>query len=526
MKTPLSVRKGSTGSRVAATLAFTGLLAVSVLGWHSLEKEGQSLNLGASVAKAQAIEPADAATVAHANALSRAFRRASEVAMPSVVTVRSKVKAKVVKRDMPTPQENPFKGTPFEDFFGGNDMRGFRNFQMPDQQPRQGMGSGVIIDKSGIVLTNNHVVAGADEVIIHLADGREYVGYDIKTDDQTDLAVVRIKATEDLPVAKLGNSDGLEIGDWVIAIGNPFELEQTVSAGIISGKGRELGSIRRAKFLQTDAAINPGNSGGPLVNLDGEVIGINTAIATNTGSFNGIGFAVPVNLAKWVVPQLVKEGKVQRAYLGVAIGEINNELAGQFGVERNSGVLVSEVFPNSPAEEAGMKTGDVIKSFAGQAVRNPRELQEIVERTTLGTKNNVEVVRDGKVVNVRVASKALPDDFGRIVNTESRQPEKADPAVIESSELGINVTDVTADQAEQLGFKGHSGALVAEVDPNGIAYAEGLRPGMLIMRVGKKEVSSAADFDAAIKKESLKDGVLLLIRTKAGGQVFKVLQEK
>lgn len=515
------LRKGNVASRVLAAIAVSGLLAIAFISWQAPQGDS-SMSVGAQVARAA--EPVDKETLSHANALSRAFRSSAEIAMPSVVTVRSKVKAKMVKREMNVPRENPFKGTPFEDFFGG-DMEGLRGFQMPNPGPREGMGSGVIVDKSGIVLTNNHVVDGADEVVVHLADGREYKGYDIKTDDQTDLAVIRIKADGDLPVARLGNSDHLEIGDWVIAIGNPFELEQTVSAGIISGKGRELGSIRRAKFLQTDAAINPGNSGGPLVNLQGEVIGINTAIASNTGSFNGVGFAVPINLAKWVMPQLVKDGKVQRAYLGVAIGEVTADLAQKFGVDRNAGVLVSEVFPGSPAAEAGMQVGDVIKSFAGTSVKSPSELQQLVERTTLGSKNKVEVLRDGKSITVSVESKALPKDFGVLAGGPAPSEGNSDPAVVESSELGLEVTDVSTEQAEQLGFKGFSGALVAEAAPDGVAYAAGIRPGMMIMKVGKTPVKNAAEFQAAVKKESLKDGILLLVRTKAGNR-FVVLQQE
>jgi serine protease Do len=500
-------------------LALSALLAAGFIGWSGQQNHVPILSLGSSVANAA--EPVDNATINHANALSKAFRKASGIAMPSVVTIRSKTKAKVVRGERNLPQENPFKGTPFEQFFGEG---GMRNFQAPNPGPREGMGSGVIIDKSGIVLTNNHVVAGADEVEVHLADGRTFKGFDIKTDDQTDLAVVRIKPDGDeLPVAKLGNSDDLEIGDWVIAIGNPFELEQTVSAGIISAKGRELSSIRRAKFLQTDAAINPGNSGGPLVNLSGDVVGINTAIATNTGSFNGIGFAIPINLAKWVVPQLVKTGKVERAYLGVSIGEITPELAHQFGVEANSGVLVSEVFPNSPAADAGFKAGDVIRTFGGKAVRNPRELQELVERTVLGSKSSVEVWRDGKSVTVEVASKALPKDFGTVAsrgNTDESEPE-----VVENSAFGMDVTDLTSEQAEQLGYKGESGALVTNVEPNGAAYAQGIRPGMLVLKVGKKSVKNADEFKQAIGKESPKDGVLLLVRTQAGNRFVVLHQE-
>ncbi|NQW46582.1 MAG: trypsin-like peptidase domain-containing protein, partial [Planctomycetes bacterium] len=249
---------------------------------------------------------ATAEDLMHANSLSKAFRHAAEHASPSVVVVRSETKAKKASPNR-GPQkrgggENPFKGTPFEDFFregmpGGSDLNN-QGGQMP---PRSGVGSGVIVDGTGIVLTNNHVVAGADEVTVELPDGREFKASEIKTDPESDLAVVRLENAHDLPTAKLGDSDKLEIGDWVIAIGNPFELETTVSAGIISGKGRELGSIRRAKFLQTDAAINPGNSGGPLVDDQGAVIGINTLRAAFG---ENIGFAIPSNTVKRVIAQL------------------------------------------------------------------------------------------------------------------------------------------------------------------------------------------------------------------------------
>jgi serine protease Do len=518
-------RSGKGLISTVSVVALAGLLALSI---YALQGETalKGGGLGTNVAQAQAA-PVDPQTMKHATALSRAFRNAAEVAMPSVVTIRSKTRAKVVRQ---TPQlkpgENPFKGTPFEDFFNEHGREGFAlpNMPSPNMPPQQGMGSGVIIDKSGIVLTNNHVVQGADEVIIHLADGRDFKGYDIKTDEQTDLAVVRFHAPDDIPVARMGDSDKLEIGDWVIAIGNPFELEQTVSAGIISGKGRELGSVRRAKFLQTDAAINPGNSGGPLVSLEGEVIGINTAIASNTGSFNGVGFAIPVNLAKWVTNQLVKSGKVERAYLGVAIGEVTAQLAEQFGVERGTGVLVSEVFDGSPAKEAGLQAGDVVRKFAGSDVNNPRELQELVERTTLGSKNKIEVLRDGKPVTLDVVSRAMPNDYG-IASLGTPKADEPSQPVVENTELGMQVTDMAADAAESLGFKDMQGALIAEVDPNGVAYAAGLRTGMLVLKVGKQEVKSAAEFDAAVKKQSLADGVLLLVRTKAGNR-FVVLQQE
>ena len=464
-----------------------------------------------------------------ANALSRAFRHASEVAMPSVVTIRSKTKAQAAAPRARANGNgnngngrgvNPFKGTPFEDFFNGQEFGD--NGPMQGRPQREGMGSGVIIDKAGIVLTNNHVVAGADEVLVQLADGREFKGEDIKTDEQTDLAVVHIKGAGSLPAAKLGNSDSLEIGDWVIAIGNPFELEHTVSAGIISGKGRELGSIRRAQFLQTDAAINPGNSGGPLVDLDGEVIGINTAIASNSGSFAGIGFAIPINTAKWVTSQLIKKGSVERAYLGVAIGEVTRELAGKVGVKRGEGVLVSEVYPNTPAAEAGIQDGDVVTKFADHKVHGPRELQEMVERVPLDSKQSVEVVRDGKPVMLTITAKPLPKNFGAAVGESHEEAEHAEAPKFESNNLGLEVTELAANEALARSYKGFSGVLISKVEPNGPAAEQGLREGMLIMKVGSTPVKTVEDFQAAVKAESVKDGVMLLVRTPRGNR-FVVL---
>lgn len=498
--------------RIMAAVALLAAVAVAVGCW-------QSGAIGQESGKPQIQQKA----VDHAVALSTAFRKAAEVAMPTVVTIRSKTKAQTVRGNRMPRGENPFKGTPFEDFFNENGgMEG-----MPTPSPRrEGTGSGVIIDKNGIVLTNNHVVEGADEVIVRLADGREYKAEDIKTDDQTDLAVLRIKGAGDLPFAKMGDSDKMEIGDWVIAIGNPFELEQTVSAGIISGKGRELGSIRRAKFLQTDAAINPGNSGGPLVNLEGEVVGINTAIATNNGAFQGIGFAVPINLAKWVTTQLIQTGNVQRAYLGVAIGEVDGDLAGKFGLKRGDGVIVSEVFTGSPAAEAGFQEGDVITAFGGSKVHNPRELQELVERAPLDSKNQVSIVRDSKPMTLTVVAKALPKKFGIVEAKRDGQEEeeKSNTSTFKSENLGMTVGEASADELSTLGLSGFQGVLITGVDPDGVAAEHGLAQGMLVMKVDKKPVHTVAEFKAAVDGQSLKDGILLLVRTR-GGNRFVVLQQ-
>jgi serine protease Do len=452
--------------------------------------------------------------VSQANALSRAFRDAAHVAIPTVVTIRVTSKPQQMTSQS---GENPFKGTPFEDFFNNEDMR--RQFQQPR---RSGVGSGVIIDKSGIILTNNHVVEGADEVTVELNDGREFKATDVKTDPDTDLAVVRISGAGTLPAAKLGDSDALEIGDWVIAVGSPFELDTTVSAGIISGTGRELASVRRAQFLQTDAAINPGNSGGPLLNLDGEVVGINTAIASNSGGYQGIGFAIPVNTAKWVTKQLIEKGSVDRAYLGVKIGEVNRELAAQFGVERGIGVLVADVIPGTPAADAGFETGDIITAFAGKKVSDPHDLQALVERAPFDSQQEVTVLRNGEPVKLNVTVKRMPKDM--VAHEEHASPSAEPKKTYANSKLGVGVSDLGAEEAEQLGYKDMTGALVTSVDEGSVAAEKGIREGMLIRRVGKTAVSNRADFEKAVEGASVEEGVLLLVRDPQGNQFFVVLK--
>jgi serine protease Do len=463
----------------------------------------------------------------HAHALSKAFRDAAEVAMPSVVTIKSHTNAKKVSaRGNPQFRNprggNPFKGTPFEDMFP-QVPEGSGDGQTWSTPPQDGVGSGVIIDSTGIVLTNNHVVQGADTVVVHLADGREFKASDIKTDPHSDLAVLRIHSDKSLPAAYLGNSDELSIGDWVIAIGNPFDLEQTVSAGIISGKGRELQSVNRTKFLQTDAAINPGNSGGPLVNLSGEVVGINTAIASNNGYYQGVGFAIPINHAKWITEQLIHKGSVNRGFLGVAIRELTDDLANQFGVAKNRGVLVGEVYPNTPAAEAKMQDGDVIVKFAGQEVHSPRDVQELVERAPMNKAQPVEVIREGKAMTLNVVVKSLPEEFGAKLNPGMRaeNDEPTEPSAFESKDLGLEVGDLTADEANA--FAGFDGVVIRKVDNTGIAAQKGLRPGMLIRKVGKTPVKNLNDFEAAMKKASLKDGVMFQVRTELGNN-FVVLK--
>ncbi|HEX3999201.1 MAG TPA: Do family serine endopeptidase [Pirellulales bacterium] len=491
-------------------------------GWVALQNrvQGEENSQAQSAVKTHK----DVEAISHANSISYAFRQAAAAARPSVVKILAHTGAKHMKNtssETPFNGENPFKGTPFEKMFPGG--QGQFNFPQQQQPERDGLGSGVIIDKSGIVLTNNHVVRGADEVTVVLKDGREFKATDIKTDPASDLAVLRLEGAKDLPAATLGNSDEMEVGDWVLAIGCPFGLEQTVSAGIISGKGRELES-NHDEFLQTDAAINPGNSGGPLVNLDGQVIGINTAIATNSGGYQGIGFSIPINTAKWVVKQLLAGGKVQRAYLGVQLEELNADLAKKFGASADQGVLVADVVKDSPAAAAGLQDGDVIVDYQSKAVHNPRELRDLVEVTPVGSKQTLAILRNGKTMNVSITPKALPAKFAENNSSQESQGDTESATdTYQVKEFGLTVGDMTSDEAKA--FDGHHGVVVRQVEPDGVAAHKRLEPGMLIRKVGEKPVKNVQDFEAAMKHESPKAGVMFQVRV-GNNNMFVVLQAK
>ena len=501
-----------------------GLMVAVGGGWFALQSrvQGQDSNQDRPAVKS----PKDAEAISHANSLSHAFRQAAAAARPSVVKILAHTNGKHMKNASAEDSfkgENPFKGTPFEKMFP--EMPGQRRqFNFGDQPDRDGLGSGVIIDKSGIVLTNNHVVRGADEVTVVLKDGREFKATDIKTDPQTDMAVLRLEGASDLPAVKLGDSDEMEVGDWVLAIGCPFGLEQTVSAGIISGKGREMEG-NRSEFLQTDAAINPGNSGGPLLNLDGEVIGINTAIATNSGGYQGIGFSIPSNTAKWVVKQLTSNGKVARAYLGVQLEELNADLANKLGTKANEGVLVADVVADSPAAAAGLHEGDVIVDYEGKAVHSPRELRDLVERTAVGSKQTVDILRDGKTLKIDISPKALPE---KLASSSDRSDESSEGYTESATdtykvkEFGLVVGDMTGDEAKT--FNGSQGVVVRQVEPGSVSEKR-LEPGMLIRKIGRTPVKNVQEFAAAMKHESPKAGVMFQVHA-GNGNMFVVLQAK
>jgi len=372
------------------------------------------------------------------------------------------------------------------------------------------MGSGVVIDESGTILTNNHVVAGGGKITVRLHDGREFEAAEVKPDPKTDLAIVRLQGAKSLTAARLGDSDQAEVGDWVLALGQPFGLEGTVTAGIISAKGRGLGIADRESFLQTDASINPGNSGGPLVNLDGEVIGINTAISSNTGANQGVGFAVPVNLAKWVVEQLNQDGTVHRAYLGVLIQPVTQQLADQFGVKVNEGVVVTEVLPDSPAAQAGLKQGDVILSFNGKPVTSPNQLQGYVEQAKIGGQQSLVIKREGQEKSLAVVTREQPakGDLARKGSLRSGTSGSSSSV----AKLGLEVETLKPEVAEQLELKAEQGVVITRVKPGSLADQAGIAQGMVITEVNRKPVKSAEEFQKILDEKALAKGVLLLLR--------------
>jgi serine protease Do len=436
--------------------------------------------------------------------------------LPTVVTIKT---AASPRSELGTgSRENPFQGTPWEDLFEGG--------AGPRVIPRrEGLGSGVIIDSQGVILTNNHVVAESDRVLVELSDGREYAAQEIHTDPETDLAVVRINPAEPLPAAVLGDSDALQIGDWVLAVGSPFGLEATVSAGIISAKGRSLSAAQRAQFLQTDAAINPGNSGGPLVNLRGEVVGINSAIASRTGAYQGIGFAVPANLAKWVSGQLVRDGRVKRSYLGVGVVAVTAELAEQMGVGVGQGVVVMNVYPGSPADKAGLRLGDIVTKFEKAPINTPPDLQQAVEKLSVGSQAQLTYLRDSREQTVSVQLEELPASEGRAEGGANGAQRRFQPKTNAEAVIGMEVQDLDARVARELGYEDRTtGVLVSWVDPNGMAGEKGIIRGMLILRVGKTDVLNVDQFRQAIAEESLEKGILLLVATPAENR-FVVLKK-
>ncbi|MCS6976596.1 MAG: trypsin-like peptidase domain-containing protein [Gemmatales bacterium] len=389
--------------------------------------------------------------------------------------------------------------------------------------------SGAIIDPSGIVVTNNHVVAGVDQVEVHLKDGRKFVSRMIATDEESDLAIIRIQSPTPLPYIELGDSDAVDIGDRVLAVGAPFGLAGSVTHGIISAKGRTLNLSPYENYLQTDAAINPGNSGGPLVNMDGQIIGINTAIKSQSGGFQGIGLAIPSNRVRAVVSQSAKEGKVRRGYLGIQMQDVDEQLAEKLNLGENRGVVVTQVRPSTPASKAGLRENDVITAVNGRGILNGKELQRFIFESEIGKVLELTVIRDGKPEKVKVAVEEQPEDYGLVgMERRGRTPGREEPAVegvmIES--VGLEVAQLTSDLAEQLGYRDARGLLITRVERGSLADTAGLRPGMVILRAEQQRVDTPEALKKIIERTSLQKGVLLAVRTPSGGTRLIILKSE
>jgi len=485
---------------LCATLAAVAV-AVPLLLWG-----GSNAAYSATDQPALSSDPATRAVLD----LSHAFKLAAKRVRPAVVTILSIRKIKPAARRGPLFE--PQVPEEFRDFFGDEFFRRFFEFGTPFPTPQEGyvtegLGSGVVVSSDGYILTNYHVVRGADEVEVRLPGGRKYTGKIVGGDEDTDVAVLKIDASG-LTAAPLGDSDKVEVGDWVVAIGNPFGLEQTVTVGVVSAKGRaNVGIADYEDFIQTDAAINPGNSGGPLVNLRGEVIGINTAIATRTGSYAGVGFAIPINMARSVMDSIIKKGRVVRGWLGVVIQPLDEDLAKSFGFPSTKGALVSDVDPDGPGAKGGIRGGDIIVEFNGRKIEDTKDLRNAVAATPPGSRVPVRIFRDGHYLTLRVK-------VGERKAGKARFALRGGQAAAE--QLGITVRNLTPELASRLGYsEDETGVVVTAVEPGSLAYRAGIRTGDLIVRVAGEPVKNVNDFERAMAKHDLSKGIRMLV--KSGG---------
>ena len=445
--------------------------------------------------------------------LQDAFVQVAQSVKPAVVNIATTQRPRP-QEGRRAPQVPPqFRG-PFRDFFGEDFFERF--FGEQPQRERRSLGSGVIVDKRGYILTNNHVIEQADEIEVRLSDKRKFTAKVIGKDSKTDLAVIKIDAPDDLPVAKLGDSTKIRIGEWAIAIGNPFGLDQTVTVGVISAVGRsEVGITTYEDFIQTDASINPGNSGGPLLNLNGEVIGINTAIVA-TGQ--GIGFAIPISMAKEIKDRLIAQGKVVRGWLGVGIQELTEELAAQFGVKPEDGVLVGNVMKDSPAERGGMKPGDIIQEFSGTKISGVHQLQREVAQSPVGSPVRLKVLREKQPVMLTIVLGEQPTDVAAASEPGSTPAQAAE-------RFGLTVQDLTPELRNQLRLNTVDGVMVSSVDDAGPAARAGIRPGDVITEANREPVKSTRDFSRILGQMRRGQNLLLLVR-RDGNSRFVVLPPK
>ncbi len=427
---------------------------------------------------------------------------------PTVVNIRTAKNIKPKQRPRRQQQQNPFGNNFLDDFFN-------RYFdEMPQQRPHreQSLGTGFIISSDGYILTNNHVVNGADDVMVKLSDGREVKGEIKGVDEKVDLALIKINEKDQLPFAELGDSDTLEVGEWVMAIGNPFGLSHTVTAGIISAKGRVIGSGPYDDFIQTDASINPGNSGGPLFSSDGRVIGINTAIIAGGGS--GIGFAIPISMAKTIVSQLRESGKVTRGYLGVRFQPLTADLAKSFGLESDKGALIASVEKDTPAEKAGLMAGDVIIEYDGKQISEGSELPRYVAATPVDKKVRIVIFRNGSKLDVSLVVGKL-----KVKETDA----VADSGK-ENDKIGVTVEEIRKDIADRHGIHDSKGLVITEVKPGSPAEEVGITAGSIVIELNGQRPETMKEYYVAVSKLKKGDVVRLLLRRPDGNAHYVALK--
>jgi len=454
---------------------------------------------------ASSVNSAEDSGIASLRQTSKAFASVAKKVSPSVVFI----KVESVKKNIPiTPFQSPFGDDFFKRFFGES----FPNFPQ-QQEPPTGkqvvaQGSGFVfsskkslLTNKSYILTNNHVVESADKIHITFQDGKEFDAKIVGTDPKSDIAVLEINDSSH-PVLPMGSSSNLEVGEWVIAVGNPFGLSHTLTVGVVSAKGRTgLGINDYEDFIQTDAAINPGNSGGPLLNLDGEVVGINTAIFSRSGGYMGVGFAIPVDLVNNIAKQLIDKGEVTRGYLGIVIQAMTPELSKSFNLDVSKGILVSQVSENSPAAKGGLKVGDVIMRYQGKEVSEVGDFRNRVAQTSPGSKASLAIIRNGKRKLVTI----------KIGNLE-KAPITTKSSIQTADKLGLVVQTITPELAKQFNVKTGEGVVISDVKRGSLAAMAGIRAGAVILQINRKPINSAAQFKQAIGKSRSKKQVLLLVR--------------
>ena len=469
------------------SLVIFGLVIVSDTGWfYSLWK--------GCVLHSPLLKEAAATSTASAHPFgSDLIVNIAKAKKPAVVNIST---TRIIKSEREKPEGRFGRKNPLEEFFGKDPFEHFFERMPPRQQKRRSLGSGFIIDEVGYILTNYHVIEKSDEITVTLDNGKEYDARVVGTDPKTDIALIKVEAQELLPYVQMGHSEALEVGEWVVAIGNPFGLDQTVTVGVVSAKGRQIGSGPYDDFIQTDAAINHGNSGGPLFNIDGEVIGINTAIIA---AAQGIGFAIPINMVRNILNDLKTKGSVTRGWLGVVIQKVTPGLAESFNLPEDEGALVADVMKDGPAKKAGIRRGDVIVEFDGKKIETMEDLPKIVANTFPDKTVEVKLLREGrtKIIQVQIAKMEEPERFAKKETSEK---------------IGMTIQDITPKLAKRLGIEDIEGVIVSEVESGSPADDAGMRQGDIILELNRQKVDSVNDYQAVLGKTQDKSSMLVLVK--------------